>query len=100
MKQITYTKTQMHERKGYIFDGTIECAKSIVHEIHKLNPEWAAPFNLKINLLDDSIHFDWGRYDIKNGDFVALRNDSNMMHEVIEILTHDELNRWGFEQKK
>lgn len=96
----TYIKLSTQEKKGYIFDGTIECAKNIVQEIYKINSQWATGFNLKINLLDDSIHFDWRNYRIKNGDLVALSNANNLIHELIEIITPEELNLWGFQETK
>lgn len=101
MKQIEYTKTEIHELKGYIFDGTIECAKNIFKEIQTINNEWVKGFNLKIDLFNDTIDFNYGGYSINEGDLVAIRDDDKMRmsYQTIEIITPKELNRWGFKVK-
>jgi len=102
MKQITYTKTETSEIKGYVFDGTIECAKNIWKEVYVLDSEWAAPFNLSINLSDHSIEFNWKNQKICQDDFIAVQGSNNgvYMHDVIVIINAKDLNMWGFKLKK
>lgn len=101
MKQITYTKTETSEIKGYVFDGTIECAKNIWKEVYVLDSEWADPFNLSINLSDDSIEFSWKNRKISQGDFIAVKGTNNglWMHDVVDIINAKDLNMWGFKLK-
>jgi hypothetical protein len=99
MKELKYTK--LETIKGYVFDGTLECAQMIFDTIRNLNQEYVQGFNLKNNLYTNKLCFDYGGYEINIGDLVAVRDDdkTRMTYQIIEIITPEELKRWGYTQQ-
>jgi hypothetical protein len=96
MKKQTYTKTEI--RSGYIFNGTLECAKEIFNAIQSIEKSYATPFKLNYNLHNDSVEFEWGGYEIQKGDFIAIIEEHNkhLFQHPIEVITQKELTRWGY----
>ena len=99
MKKITLTKTEVHKKTGYYYDGTFECAKQIYESIKSINPNTVKSFNLKYNFEDDTFVFDWGGFKAFKGDFIAFYEDENSTNfqYSVEVYTPYELKRWGFE---
>jgi hypothetical protein len=99
MKLQTYKKTEVKIIDGYHFDGTFECAKEIYQSIKSLKGKDDAAFKLNYNFQTDSFEFSWGGFEIKEGDFVALRENDGL-HYPIEVITKVELSRWGYQLEK
>jgi hypothetical protein len=99
MKLQTYRKTEVKIIDGYHFDGTCDCAKEIYERIKSIKGKDDAAFKLFYNFQTNSFEFSWGGSEIKEGDFVALRENDGL-HYPIEVITKEELSRWGYQLEK
>ena len=95
----TYKKTKVEIIEGFHFDGTFDCAKEIYQRIKSIKGNDDAAFKLFYNLQTNSFEFSWGGYVINKGDFVALREEY-ASHLQIEIISNEELSRWGYQLEK
>jgi hypothetical protein len=99
MKLQTYKKTEVKIIDGYHFDGTFECAGEIYQSIKSLKGKDDAAFKLNYNFQTDTFEFSWGGFEINEGDLVALRENESH-HYPIEIISKEELSRWGYQLEK
>ena len=99
MKLQTYRKTEVKIIDGYHFDGTFECAKEIYQRIKSLKGKDDASFKSYYNFQTDTFEFSWGGFEINEGDLVALRENESH-HYPIEIISKEELSRWGYQLEK
>ena len=95
----TYKKTKVEIIEGFHFDGTFDCAKEIYQRIKSIKGNDDAAFKLFYNLQTNSFEFSWGGYVINEGDLVALREEY-ASYLQIEIISKEELSRWGYELEK
>jgi DNA-binding winged helix-turn-helix (wHTH) protein len=100
MEKQTYIRTET--RNGYIFDGTLECAKEIYQEIKTHSPTALSAFELEYNLKEDKFQFEWGGYEIQKGDFIAIREEHNkhLFEHPIDIIRQKDLTRWGYKTQE